>query len=161
MKVEMVNMVMIHNEKTDEVVVQNRLRRWLGWAFPGGGLEAGESLYASAVREAYEETGLRIRNLKLCGIVHWCKKETDARYLCFMYKTSEFSGVLTPRNEEGEYFWMKTEELLNTPVEKFSHEIYFDAWKHFYFAQEKKYSESYIFHEGSGEDLVMLERKYE
>lgn len=33
------------------------------WATPGGGLEAGESFEAAAVRELYEETGLRVASV--------------------------------------------------------------------------------------------------
>ena len=161
MKVDLVNMVMIYNTETNEVVVQQRLKRWIGWAFPGGGLEAGESLYDCAEREVFEETGLIVSNLKLCGMVHWCEKETDTRYICFMYKTSEFSGTLTSSNDEGKYFWMKTEELLKTPINRFSHEVYFDAWKHFYFTNKQHYSELFIFHEGNDNSIKILERKYE
>lgn len=35
------------------------------WQFPGGHLEFCESIEACAVREAYEETGLRVRNARL------------------------------------------------------------------------------------------------
>lgn len=33
------------------------------WATPGGGLEQGESFEAAAVRELFEETGLRVVNV--------------------------------------------------------------------------------------------------
>jgi 8-oxo-dGTP pyrophosphatase MutT (NUDIX family) len=33
------------------------------WATPGGGLEQGESFEAAAVRELFEETGLRVANV--------------------------------------------------------------------------------------------------
>lgn len=161
MEVKLVNMIMIHNEETDEVVVQNRLKRWPGWAFPGGGLEARESLNDCAVREAYEETGLEITDLKLHGIIHWCDVDTDKRYICLMYKTTSFKGTLTKQNDEGIYFWMKVDELLKTPVEMFSDEVYFDSWKHFYFTKDQQFQEIFILHKGEDDDMVRLEKKYQ
>ncbi len=35
------------------------------WQFPGGHLRAGEGIEQCAVREAWEETGLKLRNLRL------------------------------------------------------------------------------------------------
>ena len=39
-----------------------------GWAIPGGFMDIGETIEHAAKREAFEETCLRIRNLKLLGI---------------------------------------------------------------------------------------------
>lgn len=35
------------------------------WTLPGGGLEAGETAAEAAVREVWEETGLRVRTVRL------------------------------------------------------------------------------------------------
>jgi 8-oxo-dGTP pyrophosphatase MutT (NUDIX family) len=40
------------------------------WFTVGGGLDAGESLADGAIRELYEETGLRLRTDELIGPVH-------------------------------------------------------------------------------------------
>ena len=38
------------------------------WAMPGGGLEVGETPAAGAVREAFEETGVRCQAVALVGV---------------------------------------------------------------------------------------------
>jgi len=118
--VEMVTCVMIQNSDTNEVIVQNRKRKYPGYSFPGGHVERGESIYDCAVREVKEETGLDVKNLHYCGVVHWVDRENDERYLAFMYKTTQFSGKLITENDEGEYFWLNMNELLRTPKEKLS-----------------------------------------
>ncbi len=40
--------------------------KWKGWNIPGGHIEYGESIFAAAAREAYEEVGL---NVKPIGII--------------------------------------------------------------------------------------------
>src|SRR5690554_652625 len=102
---------MIQNPGTKEVVIQNRKRKYPGWCFPGGHVERGESIYECAVREVKEETGLDISELELCGVLHWINRENDERYICFMYKTTKYSGELIAENDEGEYFWLGIDEL--------------------------------------------------
>jgi 8-oxo-dGTP diphosphatase len=111
---------MIQNPETNDVLIQNRTQKYPGYSFPGGHVERGESIYDCAVREVKEETGLDIKNLKYCGVVHWVNRDNDERYLCFMYKTTQFAGDLITKTDEGEQFWLGMDELLTTPKEKFS-----------------------------------------
>jgi 8-oxo-dGTP diphosphatase len=48
----------------DRVVLVERRNEPLGWAIPGGFVDAGEPVDAAAVREAKEETGLDVRLLE-------------------------------------------------------------------------------------------------
>lgn len=70
-KVKLMNMCKIVNSKEEKVLVQERVKSWKGIAFPGGKLEEGESIIKSVEREVYEETGLVVNNLKICGIKDW------------------------------------------------------------------------------------------
>ena len=124
MNVELVTCVMIQKIETNEVLIQNRKKNYPGWSFPGGHVENGESFYDCAVREVKEETGLDIKNLQYCGVVHWINRENDERYLCFMYKTSDFEGELLAETDEGEQFWLGVDELFKTPKEKLSSQHY-------------------------------------
>lgn len=113
MECELTNMIMIENPENGKVLVQKRVKYWTGVTFPGGHVEKGESFTDSAVREAKEETGLDIKNPKLCGTVHWCHKDTDERYIVLLYKANEFSGELVDSTDEGEVFWINKEDFKN------------------------------------------------
>jgi len=110
-KTELTTMVMIENPATGEVLVQDRLLSWKGLSFPGGHVDDGESVYDCAVREVLEETGLAVRDLKPCGMVHWCNLDTRDRYFVFLFKTQTYSGTLIPEMEEGRHAWMSLEAL--------------------------------------------------
>jgi 8-oxo-dGTP diphosphatase len=46
------------------IVLIERLNPPFGWALPGGFVDYGENLESAAIREALEETGLEVKNLK-------------------------------------------------------------------------------------------------
>ena len=105
------NMCMITDGKGN-VLVQNRIDpSWPGIAFPGGHVEMGESFVDAVTREVFEETGLAVSNLTLCGIKNWAG-EDGTRYFVTCYKTSTFSGEIKS-SDEGEVFWTPLSGICN------------------------------------------------
>lgn len=112
-KAELTNMVMVYDKNTNRAVVQQRVKYWKGITFPGGHVEKGESFIDSAKREVFEETGLKVDNLKLCGIINWCHRKSGERYMVMLYKTDTYSGELIGETEEGKVFWADIDEIPN------------------------------------------------
>lgn len=108
------NMCMIYDDNGN-VVVQERVDPdWSGITFPGGHVEKNESFTDSVIREVYEETGLVVSKLQMCGIKDWIN-EDGTRYIVHCYKTNVFSGELRS-SDEGRVFWTKLSELQNFKV---------------------------------------------
>ena len=119
-QVELVTMCMVYDG--DRVLVQDRVDPdWPGITFPGGHVEPGEAFTEAAVREVYEETGLKIVRPKLCGV----KERLDldgSRYIVFLYKCGEFSGELCSC-DEGENRWVERTELKNMKLADTMYEL--------------------------------------
>ena len=102
------NMCMVY--KGDMILVINRTKSdWPGLSFPGGHLEENETLEESVVREMKEETGLDIKNPKLCAIKEW-DWGNGVRYLGLLYKTNDFKGELKS-SSEGKVFWINKKDI--------------------------------------------------
>lgn len=110
--VELVNMCMIYNPDTNEVLVEDKTDvAWkFGHSFPGGHVEVNEPLADAMIREVYEETGLKISHLEACGTVEWFDKTEGYRKIGFLYRTSHFSGNLIQGNE-GQLTWLPITDL--------------------------------------------------
>lgn len=117
-KAELTNMVMVYDKNTNRAVVQQRVKYWKGITFPGGHVEKGESFIDSAKREVFEETGLKVDNLKLCGIIDWCHRKSGERYMVILYKTDTYSGELIGETEEGKVFWTDIDEIPNMELSR-------------------------------------------
>ena len=102
-KTTFTNMCMIYDGQGN-VLVQDRVDPdWPGVTFPGGHVEPGESFTDSVIREVYEETGLTISNLRMCGIKDWTNSD-GTRYVVLCYKTDSFQGEIKS-SDEGRVFW--------------------------------------------------------
>lgn len=103
------NMCMIF-DSNDNVLIQNHTKPdWPGIAFPGDHVEKGESFTDSMIREVFEENGLTVSGLQICGIQDWTRDD-GARHIIFLYKTNQFEGELSS-SDEGEVWWVPISEL--------------------------------------------------
>ncbi len=108
--VEFTNMCMIV-DRSGNVLVQDRVDpSWPGITFPGGHVEPGEAFTDSVIREVFEETGLTVSNLMICGIKDFCR-EDGSRYVVLLYKTTTYRGDLRS-SSEGQIFWTPLVSLL-------------------------------------------------
>ena len=116
---------MIEDATTARVFGQHRLAKatnpWCGLTFPGGHVEAGESITASTVREIHEETGLTFSNLRLYGVVEWetigeradgspAEVTANSQDIVFKFRNSDYIGELKS-SVEGRLEWMTLDEM--------------------------------------------------
>ena len=109
---ELMNICMIYDNHGN-VLLQNRRKKIGRSCVPRWTCRKGRSLVPSVIREIKEETGLDIKNVKLCGVKEWFKE--GVRCMVFFYKTNCFSGTLQS-SEEGEVFWAPADKISEYPL---------------------------------------------
>ena len=139
--VELTVLCLIH--KDNQYLLQNRVQQdWKGFTLPGGHIEKDESIVDAVIREMKEETGLTIRNPKLCGVKQFPIE--DGRYIVFLFSADQFSGEVIS-SDEGEMHWVSKEELsslqlvddfmellqviLDDSLSEFQYVVESDEWK--------------------------------
>ena len=96
--------VLILNDK-DQLLLQKRRDNGC-WGYPGGAMEMGESFEECAIREAYEETGLTCRALKLVTMLsgpemHYIYPNGDEVYVAeALYVCRDWEGELRVQESE-------------------------------------------------------------
>jgi nucleoside triphosphatase len=101
-----------------------RSHKWPGrWVVPGGHVELGERVEQAAVREAKEETGLEVRDLRfLCwqefiyDPSFWKKRH----FLFFDYACLADSTEVRLNDEAEEYRWIAPEKALELPIDTYT-----------------------------------------
>ncbi|MBI5342336.1 MAG: NUDIX hydrolase, partial [Deltaproteobacteria bacterium] len=72
-------------EVGDRIVLVQRKYPPPGWAIPGGFIDAGETAQDAAVREAMEETGLRVTLTALLGVYSDPKRDKRKHTISTVY----------------------------------------------------------------------------
>jgi 8-oxo-dGTP diphosphatase len=81
------------------------------WNGLGGKFEAGETPEECVIREVYEESGLAIRDPKLCGLLMFPGFKGHDWYV-FVFTATEFSGELID-SPEGTLQWIPDGQVLS------------------------------------------------
>ena len=95
------------------------------WSIPGGNIKLGERLIDAVEREVEEETGLKVRAIKIEEISEMIKRDRDGRvkyhYIIIDYRTRILEGRLKAASDAQEAGWFtskKAEELKISNITK-------------------------------------------
>ncbi len=86
--------------------------KWIG---VGGKFEEGETADECVVREVFEETGLKLTNYRLHGLVKFISDTWEDEDM-YLYSATGFEGQLREECEEGKLCWVAKEKVLELPT---------------------------------------------
>lgn len=84
------------------------------WAVPGGKLEEGETVFSTARREVFEETGVEIEDLKFVGVTLDHFPEQNKLFVSFHIVAKIKNGtprVMEPEKTSTSWTWFKFDQL--------------------------------------------------
>lgn len=109
-RIILTNMCMLYKEDHSFLAIDRLKKDWPGINFPGGHVEANESVEESVIREMKEETGLNVHSLEFVTYYEWNMIEEGVRHLCLLFRSKDFDGTLKS-SSEGKVFFIKKDEL--------------------------------------------------
>jgi 8-oxo-dGTP diphosphatase len=116
-KVDLYTMCIVQDG--DRILLLNRpnKRGFPGYIGPGGKIDFPESLTDGAIREVWEETGLKVTKLVYKGLDEYVNPALNYRYMVFNYLATEFEGKLLDHPPEGELHWVTLEDAMDLPMQ--------------------------------------------
>ena len=97
-------LMLLRNKKEHDV----NEGKWIG---VGGKCEKGESPEECVIRETFEETGIKLENLKMRGVLTFSSEGWEDEYI-FVFTSDKFSGSITDCNE-GELRWIDKDKIMD------------------------------------------------
>lgn len=109
---------LIYAQRDDRVLMLHRRKEpnFGLWIAPGGKIDPGESPRACAIRELYEETGLRATTPDLRAIITELSPDPDWQWLMFVYRTQVEDGKVQGDGREGRLQWFPIDQVLSLPI---------------------------------------------
>jgi 8-oxo-dGTP diphosphatase len=111
--------LMVHRIKKPNDMHQGK------WNGLGGKLEPGETPEECAIREIFEESGLRIRDPQLKGLLTFPAFAKEEDWYAFVFVVTDFAGELID-SPEGVLAWVDDSELLG--LDLWEGDRYFMPW---------------------------------
>jgi 8-oxo-dGTP diphosphatase len=105
--------LMVHRNKKANDIHEGK------WNGLGGKFEAGETPEECVIREVQEESGLSIRDPKLCGLLMFPRFKGNDWYV-FVFSANEFTGALID-SPEGTLAWIPDDSILDLPLWESDH----------------------------------------
>jgi 8-oxo-dGTP diphosphatase len=113
------NTTLVHLERDGKYLMLHRVKKERDenhdkWVGIGGKFEPGESPEDCALREVYEETGLRMKSWAYRGIVTFVSDEWGTEYM-HLFHSADFEGTVK-ECDEGVLEWVDKGALLRLPI---------------------------------------------
>ena len=96
--------LMLHRTKKENDIHEGK------WVGVGGKIEKGEAPEECAVREVFEETGLKAEELKLRGLLTFPDFNNSEDWYGYLYVVEKFSGEII-ESPEGDLKWVEDSKL--------------------------------------------------
>ena len=114
--------IFIFNHRGEVLLLKSH--KWPGaYVVPGGHIELGESLEQAAVREAREETGLEVRDLKFVCVQEFIFDPAfwKRRHFLFFDFTCRVDSVEVKLNDEAQaHLWVEPQAALQLPLDAYT-----------------------------------------
>ncbi len=80
------------------------------WTFPKGKLDPGETFEEAALREVWEETGMRCDVIRFAGTTNYTHRKGKPKIVAY-YLMSVATGEFAPNDEVDELVWLPLEQV--------------------------------------------------
>lgn len=115
----MVNTCLCYIERDDKYLMLHRVKKEKDlnrdkWVGIGGKFEEGETPEECNLREAFEETGLTLKNQDYRGIVTFVSDKWGTEYM-HLFHSNSFEGNLK-ECDEGNLEWVEKSKVYNLPL---------------------------------------------